>query len=285
MNTTLPVPSHQEWHNHTKHVKLSTGITMYYMEAGNPNAEPLLLIHGFTDSSRIWRLTICALKDRFHIYAVDWRGAGQTDKPDAFLYTMKDHADDLTAFLDATGIESTYVLAHSMGTMIAQSLAFCAPNRVKKILLAATMMRGHDSAASLAEQYALYETLELSEMPQKQMQEMFLPHPENCRDPEFPEGYFSTLRNLPAKALRAVWFGVHQADNRSFAQFIQAPALILWGAKDDVLGMDYQAEVRSSFPNAPYFIYPDISHEIPNEMPEQLAGLAIDFFLNNKFCR
>lgn len=41
MNTTLPVPSHQEWHNHTKHVKLSTGITMYYMEAGNPNAEPL----------------------------------------------------------------------------------------------------------------------------------------------------------------------------------------------------------------------------------------------------
>ena len=45
MNTTLPVPSHQEWHNHTKHVKLSTGITMYYMEAGNPNAERVSYTH------------------------------------------------------------------------------------------------------------------------------------------------------------------------------------------------------------------------------------------------
>jgi len=278
MNQIFPVPSHADWHDNTKSIKLSTGITMHYMEAGDPDAEPLLLIHGFSDSSRIWRLPICELGGKFHIYAVDWRGSGQTDAPESFLYSMKEHALDLAAFLDAVDVESAYVLAHSMGTMIAQTLAFIAPARVKKLLLAAAMMRGHDSAAMLSEQYKLYGEMDLTSLPQKTMQEIFLPHPENCRDPEFPEGYFSTLRQMSGKALRAVWYGVHQTDNRNFAQFIQAPVLIIWGDKDEVLGEEYQSEVKAAFPQAPYIVYPGISHEIPNEMPEELAALADRFF-------
>lgn len=283
MTMTCTVPSHKEWHNNTKKVKLSTGITMAYMECGNPLAEPLLLVHGFTDSSRIWRRVICELGGMFHIYAVDTRGFGQTDKPAAFAYSMKDYADDLSAFMDAMQIDSAYVMAHSMGTMIGMTLAFSAPKRVKKLLLAAAMMRGHDSAESLAEQYDMYGKMNLALMPQKEMQEIFLPYPENCRDPEFPDGYFATLRGLDAKVLRAVWYGVHQTDNRRFAQFIKAPTLIIWGDRDDVLGEDYQAEVREAFPDAPYLVFPGISHEIPNEMPEDLAALAIEFFLNNKY--
>lgn len=277
MKTTIP--SHADWHDNTKSITLSTGITMHYMEAGCPDAEPLLLIHGFTDSSRIWRLSMCAMQERFHIYAVDCRGCGQSDKPEAFLYTMKEFADDLTAFLDAMHIEQTYVLAHSMGTMIGQTLAFAAPHRVKKLMLAAPMMCGHDSAKSLAEQYTLYGTMNTATMPQEELQRIFLPYPENCRDPEFPDGYFATLRGVPATVLRAIWFGVHQTDNRRFAQFIEAPVFILWGNKDDVLPEEYQQEVRESFPDAPYLICPGISHEIPNEMPEKLAELAVNFFL------
>lgn len=278
----LPVPTHAAWHDNTKSVRLSTGITMYYMEAGNPEAEPLLLIHGFTDSSRIWRKTICALEDRFHIYAVDSRGFGQSDKPEAFVYAMKDFSDDLVAFLDSMNIKSAYVMAHSMGTMIAQTFAFSAPQRVKKLLLAAAMMCGHDSAEELAQQYDLYENMDTATMPLEEMQKIFLPYPENCRDPEFPDGYFATLRGVPAKILRAVWYGVHQTDNRRFAQFIKAPVLILWGNQDDVLPEDYQKEVRDSFPYVPYFICEGISHEIPNEMPEKLAVIATDFFLEGK---
>lgn len=281
MTRILPVPAHRDWHAHTKSAKLQTGITMHYMEAGAMDAEPLLLIHGFTDSSRIWRQTICALEGRFHIFAVDLRGFGQTDQPDDFLYTPKEHADDLAAFLDAMGLASAYVLAHSMGTMIGQTLAFLHPQRVKKLVLAAAMLRGHDTAACLAEQYGLYETMDLAGMPADEMQGRFLPYPENCRDAEFPDGYFATLRGLSAKSLRAAWFGVHQADNRSFVQFIKAPLLILWGDQDDVLAADYQDEVRAALPQAPYIVLPGISHEIPNEMPEKLAQIATDFFLKD----
>lgn len=276
--STLPIPAHADWHGCTKAVRLHTGITMRYFEGGDPAAEPLLLIHGFTDSSRIWRQTMCALGGRFHIIAADLRGFGQSDQPNRFLYTPKEHADDLAALLDALGLPAAFVLAHSMGTMIAQTLAFAHPARVKKLVLAAAMMRGHDSADSLREQYALYETMDLAHMPPAELQARFLPYPENCSDETFPEGYFATLRGLSGKSLRAAWFGVHQADNRSFAQFIEAPALILWGDRDEVLAEEYQTEVRESFPHTPYVVLPGVSHEVPTEIPEQLARIAADFF-------
>lgn len=275
MNT---IPLHKDWHDCTKYVNLSTGIRMYYMEAGDPQAEPLLLIHGLCDSSRIWRRPMCELAKRFHIYAVDFRGSGQTDKPKEFAYMPAEHALDLVAFLNAVNVRSAYVMAHSMGTMIAQALAFTAPDRVKKLFLAAPMVRGLDNAEALRAQYDQYGAMDTAAMPQKQLQELFLPYPENCRDPEFPEGFFETLRGIPAWAIRAAWFGVNMADHRRFTQFIQAPVMLIWGNRDDVLDEEYQKEVRACFPDATYLVMEGISHEVPNEMPEKLAELATKFF-------
>jgi pimeloyl-ACP methyl ester carboxylesterase len=170
MDGSIVVPSHKDWRSRTRQVRLSTGINMHYMEAGDSDAEPLLLIHGFTGSSRDWRQVICELGDRFHIFAVDLRGHGQTDAPDAFIYPMQTHADDLAAFLDAMSIPSAYVLAHSMGTMIGQTLAFTAPSRVKKLFLAAAMMTGHDSAESLRDQLDLYGNINLATAPTAELQ-------------------------------------------------------------------------------------------------------------------
>ena len=189
-----------------------------------------------------------------------------------------EHALDMAAFLDAVNVQSAYVMAHSMGTMIAQALAFTAPERVRMLFLAAPMVRGLDDAVALRTQYDQYEAMDTAAMPQKQLQELFLPYPENCRDPEFPEGFFETLRSIPAWAIRAAWFGVNMADHRRFTKFIQAPVMLIWGNKDDVLGEEYQKEVRVCFPDAPYLVMDGISHEVPNEMPEKLAALATTFF-------
>lgn len=282
MYLTKGVPSHKDWHDNTEKISLSTGITMYYMEAGNKEGELLLLLHGFCDSSRIWRKVMCALGEQFHIYAVDLRGFGQSDKPQQFAYTTLEHAQDLLAFMDVKNIESAYVLGHSMGAMIAQALAFTAPERVKKVILAAPLVRGLDSAETLRAEFDLYENMDLVNMPQKELQEAFLPYPENCKDSEFPDAFFETLRGIPAKALCAAWYGIHLTDHRKFVQFILAPVLILWGNKDDVLNENYQAEVRQFFPNAQYKVLDDVSHEIPNEIPELLAEIATGFFVGQK---
>lgn len=281
MTSRTIIPSHQEWESETKRININTGISMAYMEAGDPINDTILFVHGFSDSGRIWRLTMEQMVSDFHLLSIDLRGAGQTDKPEQAFYTTAQHAEDIAAFLEKKGLDNVYVIAHSMGTMIAQAFAFSFPEKVKKLFLAAPMVRGLDSVESLAEQYEMYETMKLDKMAQSKMQEQFLPYPENCQDPDFPEGYFTTLRQQSGKALRAAWQGVHLCDHRKFTQFIKVPVFIIWGDQDTVLAEEYQSEVKEAMPNAYYRVIKDISHEIPNEIPDQVAEFATEFFQNN----
>lgn len=66
------------------------GLSVFYREAGDPNAPKLLLLGGFPASSHQFRNLIPALADRFHIVAPDYPGFGNTDMPDPsqFAYTF-----------------------------------------------------------------------------------------------------------------------------------------------------------------------------------------------------
>lgn len=278
MTSPFYLPTHAEWHSHTKTVLLSTGIHMAYLEAGVPEGKPLMMIHGFTDSSRIWRMVISRLQEDFHIYAVDLRGFGQSDKPAQYVYSMPQYAEDIVAFMDAVGLPSASLLAHSMGSMIAQTVAFSAPDRVEKLVLASTMTHMHETPEDLRK-VEEYTELDLETMPAGEMQAAFLPFPENCADREFPEGYFSTLRMVTGKALAAAWRSMSLTDNRNFLQFIKAPVLVFWGTEDGIFTEEYQEEVRRYLPHAQYVTLDGVAHEIPNEAPERLAERTRTFLL------
>src|ERR1700756_282532 len=65
-------------------IGLSTGITMAYVETGPTSGQPVILIHGLTDSIRSWSLAMRALHgldSDLHILAVDLRGHGATSMP------------------------------------------------------------------------------------------------------------------------------------------------------------------------------------------------------------
>lgn len=66
------------------------GLSVFYREAGHPDAPKLLLLGGFPASSHQFRNLIPALADRFHIVAPDYPGFGNTDMPDpsTFAYTF-----------------------------------------------------------------------------------------------------------------------------------------------------------------------------------------------------
>lgn len=277
MNTPRPLPTHSEWNDQESIIHLSTGIHMAYLEAGVPEGKPLLLIHGFTDSSRIWRPVISLLQHEFHIYAVDLRGFGRSGKPAQYVYSMSQHAEDILAFMDAVGLRSAFLLAHSMGSMIAQTVAFSAPERVDGLALASTMTHMHETPEDLRK-IEEYTQMDPASMSDQELQETFLPFPENCADPDFPAGYFATLRLLNGNSLAAAWRGMSLTDNRNFLQFIQAPVLVFWGSRDDIFTEEYQEEVRQYLPHAQYVALEGVAHEIPNEVPEILAERVRAFF-------
>jgi len=68
------------------------GLSIFYREAGAPDAPTLLLLHGFPSSSRMYDELLVRLSDRYHLIAPDYPGFGNSDAPDpgTFAYTF-DH--------------------------------------------------------------------------------------------------------------------------------------------------------------------------------------------------
>ena len=106
---------------------------LHYHEFGDPAGEPLLAVHGITaHGKRFRRLAEEAWPQRRTI-AVDLRGHGRStyDGP----WSIPQHATDLVDTLDACGIESADVVAHSYGGAITAARLLRAPERLRRWVL------------------------------------------------------------------------------------------------------------------------------------------------------
>lgn len=111
------------------------GVQYFYREVGENNSDTILMIHGFLGSSYDFIDVMNALKDRYHIIAVDMIGFGLSDKPIDFHYAKQNQAQGLVKFLDTLGIEEVTIMAHSMGGEVSIHLAHDFPDYVKEMIL------------------------------------------------------------------------------------------------------------------------------------------------------
>lgn len=111
----------------------SGDLRIYYDTFGFDDDPPIVLVCGLGSQVLFWRDEFCyGLVDRgFFVVRVDNRDGGlSTQMPDDAKYTLSDMAGDIVAVLDAAGIAQAHVVGHSLGGMIAQTLAIEHPNRV-----------------------------------------------------------------------------------------------------------------------------------------------------------
>ncbi len=105
----------------------------------NGEGFPLLLIHGFTGNLRNWALQAPLLARGFRMVSFDQRGHGHSGKPTRPQdYSLELMAEDAHGLLRHLGIDSCYVVAHSMGGMVAQHLALTHPQPVRALVLVDT---------------------------------------------------------------------------------------------------------------------------------------------------
>lgn len=103
-----------------------------YAEQGA--GHPVLWLHGWGASLRLWREVWPLAVPRFRSIAPDLPGWGGSDKPDA-PYTPEWYAEWIGTFLDARFAPSASVVAHSMGAMAAATFAARHPERVRRLVL------------------------------------------------------------------------------------------------------------------------------------------------------
>jgi len=106
---------------------------------------PVVLLHGFPDSGRLWRHQVPALVQAgFQVIVPDQRGYGRSDKPsDVEAYGLLHIGGDVLAVLDHLGIERAHVVGHDWGAAVAWVTATVAPERVDHL---AVLSVGHPNA-------------------------------------------------------------------------------------------------------------------------------------------
>ncbi|HMC05047.1 MAG TPA: alpha/beta fold hydrolase [Actinomycetota bacterium] len=109
------------------------------------SGRPVVLLHGFPDSGRLWRNQVPALAGAgFQVIVPDLRGYGRSDKPaEVEAYRMPLLAMDVVGILDTLGAGRAHIVGHDWGAALAWVAAAFAPDRVDHL---AVLSVGHPSA-------------------------------------------------------------------------------------------------------------------------------------------
>lgn len=119
----------------------SRSLNFHVLEAGEdrPGEDPVILLHGYPQTSHMWRHQMPVLGERFKVYAPDTRGYGGTDKPRTRL-DRSILARDIIDLMDALDIESARIVGHDWGGIIASAAALKYPDRFSRLGLIDTLV-------------------------------------------------------------------------------------------------------------------------------------------------
>jgi pimeloyl-ACP methyl ester carboxylesterase len=112
------------------------GLTVFYREAGAPDAPALVLLHGFPSASHQFRELIPLLADRFRIVAPDLPGFGQSDMParSDFSYTFAHLTDIIDRLTEVLGLDQFALYVFDYGAPVGFRIATRHPERVTAII-------------------------------------------------------------------------------------------------------------------------------------------------------
>jgi pimeloyl-ACP methyl ester carboxylesterase len=115
------------------------GVRLHYLIAGK--GDPVVLLHGFAESSHMWLPLIAKLADKHTVIAPDLRGFGQSATP-ADGYTKAAMARDIHALVKSLNYDRIRLVGHDIGLMVAYAYAAQYPSEVDRIVLMEAFLPG-----------------------------------------------------------------------------------------------------------------------------------------------
>jgi pimeloyl-ACP methyl ester carboxylesterase len=118
----------------TSHTFFSQRLRLHYVDWGNRDKPPLLLVHGGRDHCRNWDWVAEALRDEWHIIAPDLRGHGDSQWSTDGSYTLAGYVYDLAQLVHQQRLAPVTIIAHSLGGVIALRYAGIYPETVARLV-------------------------------------------------------------------------------------------------------------------------------------------------------
>jgi haloacetate dehalogenase len=257
---------------------------------------PVLLLHGWPQTRRMWRLVAPGLAERFTVVAADLRGYGDSEPAaDANAYDKRSMGQDMFSLMDSLGLgERFLVVGHDRGARVARRMAADQPERLMGAALLDIMPMEwvfDQGEGGYARRYAHWYFMlmrDLAEAAMSAVPRAFAMYQfERSHvplDPAAVEHYiemFSRPHSITAslgdyrtafEVDRPRW----QADLAA-GQLIEVPVLLLWGAEGNLRDAPVLEEWRKRARDVRGHPVPDSGHYIPEEQPEAVREAISQF--------
>jgi pimeloyl-ACP methyl ester carboxylesterase len=274
------------------------GISLALAEAGPEEGPPVVLLHGFPEPWFCWRHQIGPLAEAgLRVLAPDQRGYGRSDKPrEIAAYGLDVLAGDVVGILDGMGLESSFLVGHDWGGIVAWWVALRHPDRVRKL---AILNAPHPAAfrryiathpsQMLRSWYALY--FQIPGLPEVQFgraggKALGRALVRSSRPGTFTEADLGRYRQAWSEpgALHGMinWYRAalrHPPAPPSDPR-IRVPALILWGPRDRFLNRDLADASLALCDDGRLQWIEGATHWVQHEEPERVNRSLMDFLMN-----
>jgi pimeloyl-ACP methyl ester carboxylesterase len=274
----------------------ANGLRMRVTETGT--GRPVLMLHGFPQSSREWAPVMAALSDRARLIAPDLRGAGETDAPSSG-YDSGTVQRDVIALLDELGLEQVDLVAHDWGAIVGFDLCLTHPERVRRYVAIAVpapylrMNRGLAAGLMKALPHLWFQWAVATPglgpallSRGRQRLAHYILHAFQVR-PKAGVDEAAYVRALadPARARAAsqlyrglILPGFMKAVNGSYrGRVLRTPTLVLFGADDGLLPKDALAVSPDDAPHTTIEYVPGGGHYVVDENPAEVARRIGEF--------
>jgi pimeloyl-ACP methyl ester carboxylesterase len=269
------------------------GLSIFYREAGRPDAPTILLLHGFPSSSRMYEPLFSRLSAHYHLVAPDYPGFGHSDAPSAkdFHYTFDHIAKVVEDFSDAVGLENYVLYMQDYGGPVGFRLAIAHPERVKAFVIQNAVAHEDGLGPLWAPRRAFWADRAANEpalrknfvslAATKQRHIGSNPNPDTI-DPDRWTDEFAFLSQPGQADIQLDLFYDYRTNVASYPAWDawlrqhQPPALVVWGKYDPSFQVAEVAAYRRDLPDAETHIL-DAGHFALYEKPDEIADLMRDF--------
>ena len=258
-----------DWAARKQVLDLTDGRQLAFVHAAE-DGPALLLIHGYTDSSRSYA-GLSAMLPGFNLVIPDLPGHGASSARQQTGITG--YACDIETLIDHLGLERLIIVGHSMGGMIATELAAKLGDRVEALVILASSL-----TPAMPDDGFLAMAIERFSDPIDPA-DPFFDDWHGCARPVDP-AFLAVARReaaaMPADVWRRIFKGMSSLDLRKLAGTVTCPVLALSGADDPLFGPDEQARLVAAFPNARGRTLAGHGHNLHWEDPALVAKLLRD---------
>jgi 3-oxoadipate enol-lactonase len=249
---------------------------LHYVTSGpasTPGTLALLLIHPLGSSHVFWDECAAIWAKRFHVVALDLRGAGASPIPDR-NWKVDEHVRDVISVREAAGLTDVVVIGCAIGSMIAAPYAAADTAVVRGLVLSNT-------TTELGEASRARHEGRLAQVREKGM-EALLPTVIDMAFDGLPKDaryhrYMERFRSNNPQGYGSLALGMVGTNNTEILKKLDVPTLVAVGAHDILLPPDMSRSVHALVKGSEFAVVDQGAHFMPYQAPEEFAGLVDSF--------